>query len=151
MHEGTFPPNPCQQLLFVVFLIIAILTSVRWYPIVVLVCSSLVTSATSNIFRVPVGHLCVFLEKCLFRSFAYFSVRFPFLDVDLLSLFILDINLLLDIPFANLLPFSRWLFHFVYNFFFWARTFLFDIVPSVYFCFPCLQTHIQKIIAKTDV
>ena len=39
----------------------------------------------SNIFHVPVGCLYVFLEKYLFSSSAYFSIRFPFLDVDLLQ------------------------------------------------------------------
>ena len=39
-----FSPHTCQRLLFVVFLMITILTSVRWYFIVVLICVSLMIS-----------------------------------------------------------------------------------------------------------
>ena len=53
-----FSPWPFQYLLFVVFLRIAFLTGVGWYP-VILICSSLMISDVEHLF------MCVWPSVCL--------------------------------------------------------------------------------------
>jgi hypothetical protein len=96
-------PHPCQHLLPPEFLILAILTGVRWNLRVVLMCISLLTKGTEHVFRCFWALSLSSVENSLFSSVSHFLIwLFGSLESTFMSsLYILNISLLLDVKKKN--------------------------------------------------